>query len=217
MNAFVTSTGFWPRKNARFSSLLAVAIAHIVAIYLFALTPAREVIQNASAMMVTLIHEQPHVEQKRVELPKQKPIKLQPVAVAIVPSPLIAATNAPADISATLLTPPTPAVVVLTAVTPPSVVMPPRFDADYLDNPAPVYPALSRRIGEEGKVMLRVFVDASGAPNRLEIKSTSGSQRLDVAAIEAVRRWKFAPAKLGEKFIDAWVLVPINFSLRSSG
>lgn len=217
MNAFVMPAVFLPRKDLRVSSLVAVAIAHIVGIYLFALTPAREVIHKASALMVTLIHEQPRVEQKLVELPAPKPIKMQLIAVDVVPLPLIATTNAPADISATPLAPPAPAVVVMAAVTPPSVVMPPRFDADYLENPAPVYPALSRRIGEEGRVMLRVFVDASGAPNRLEIKSTSGSQRLDAAAIEAVRRWTFAPAKLGEKFVDAWVLVPINFSLRSSG
>ncbi len=91
----------------------------------------------------------------------------------------------------------------------------PRFDASYLDNPAPAYPPLSRRVGEQGRVLLRVQVDAAGSPSHVEIGSSSGSSRLDQAALEAVRRWRFVPATRGEKAVSAEVLVPIQFNLRS--
>lgn len=90
----------------------------------------------------------------------------------------------------------------------------PRFDADYLDNPRPVYPALARRLGEQGRVLLRVHVAADGLPLDVELQTGSGSPRLDQAAIDTVRRWKFVPARLGGEAIVATVLVPIVFSLK---
>lgn len=90
----------------------------------------------------------------------------------------------------------------------------PRFDADYLDNPAPVYPPLSRRVGEEGKVLLRVYVEPSGVPSRVEVRTSSGYERLDQSAATAVGRWKFLPARLGAEVVGAWVLVPIVFNLK---
>lgn len=87
------------------------------------------------------------------------------------------------------------------------------FDADYLKNPAPSYPTASRRMGEEGKVILRVQVNTLGAPEQVEVKSSSGSSRLDDAALQTVRTWKFIPAKRGETPIESWVMVPINFKI----
>ena len=97
----------------------------------------------------------------------------------------------------------------------PATLTPPRFDANYLDNPAPAYPALSRRLGEEGRVSLRVFVGADGLPAKIELHLSSGYSRLDSVALETVRRWRFDPARLGDERVGAWVVVPISFSLRS--
>lgn len=91
----------------------------------------------------------------------------------------------------------------------------PRFDADYLSNPAPSYPPLSRRLREEGKVMLRVWVDTTGRPCQIELKTSSGSPRLDQAAQAAVWRWQFIPARNGSEVVGAWVLVPITFVLKA--
>ncbi len=88
-----------------------------------------------------------------------------------------------------------------------------RFDADFLRNPAPPYPPLSRRVGEEGKVVLRVSVNPHGNADSVEIRTSSGSSRLDEAARKTVQAWKFIPAKRGETAVQSWVLVPIIFKL----
>jgi periplasmic protein TonB len=96
---------------------------------------------------------------------------------------------------------------------PVAAVVPPRFDAAYLNNPAPPYPAAARRRGEGGRVQLRVLVTAAGRASRVEVSSSSGSSLLDEAAKDAVERWRFQPARRGDEVIDAWVIVPIVFSL----
>lgn len=88
-----------------------------------------------------------------------------------------------------------------------------RFDADYLKNPAPQYPAISRRMGEEGKVTLRVLVTPEGTASAVEIRTSSGSQRLDESAMRTVRLWKFVPARRGDMAEQSWVLVPVIFKL----
>lgn len=91
----------------------------------------------------------------------------------------------------------------------------PHFGAAYLNNPAPTYPPLSRRLGEQGRVLMRVFVNPNGAPTKVQLRESSGHRRLDAAAEAAVRRWRFVPARRGEYPVGAWVLVPIAFNLRS--
>jgi protein TonB len=101
------------------------------------------------------------------------------------------------------------------APTPPAnvPVLQARFDADYLKNPVPPYPPRSRRLGEEGQVVLRVSVNPQGTTDSVEIRTSSGSQRLDEAALSTVRNWKFIPAKRGDTPLQSWVLVPITFKL----
>lgn len=95
------------------------------------------------------------------------------------------------------------------AVPPPLVL--PVFNADYLDNPAPQYPPMSRRLGETGRVLLRVLVSADGHADEVELGTSSGFERLDAAARQAVVRWRFVPARRGDERVAAWVLVPISF------
>lgn len=85
--------------------------------------------------------------------------------------------------------------------------------ASYLNNPAPAYPELSRRTGEQGQVLLRVLVDINGKPSVVELRASSGSGRLDRSALDAVRHWKFVPATQGGEMIAAWVTVPVVFNL----
>ena len=135
--------------------------------------------------------------------PLPQPVQLAAPAESPSPSP-IAVAPAPTPVVA-------PAPVVAAPVAAPTQ---PRFDADYLDNPKPVYPAISRRLNEQGRVMLRVHVTADGNATEVQLHASSGSSRLDQSALDAVRRWKFVPAKLGNDPVAAWVLVPIAFTLK---
>jgi len=81
-------------------------------------------------------------------------------------------------------------------------------------NPAPEYPARARRRGWEGRVLLEVTVDAEGRVAGLRTLESSGYDLLDRAAAEAVRRWRFTPARrLGRQVADT-VEVPVRFALR---
>ena len=62
--------------------------------------------------------------------------------------------------------------------------------------------------------MLRVHVTADGNATEVQLHASSGSSRLDQSALDAVRRWKFVPAKRGPDPVAAWVLVPIAFTLK---
>lgn len=88
--------------------------------------------------------------------------------------------------------------------------------ADYLNNPRPPYPPLSKRLGEEGVVRLNILVNPDGSVARLEVAKSSGYPRLDEAAMKTVQSsWKFEPARQDGKPVAAWVVVPILFTLRS--
>lgn len=87
------------------------------------------------------------------------------------------------------------------------------FSADYLQNPAPVYPLAARRRSLEGRVLLRAQVLESGRCGDIEIRQSSGQQLLDNAALQAVKNWRFIPAMRGDTAISAWVEIPINFKL----
>ncbi len=80
-------------------------------------------------------------------------------------------------------------------------------------HPRPRYPYAARLRGEQGRVVLRVEVDAAGAVRAVSIEASSGSRRLDRAALRAVRRWRFAPATAGGRPVPGEVLVPITFRL----
>ncbi len=93
---------------------------------------------------------------------------------------------------------------------------PPRYHAAYLSNPPPAYPMAARRRGIEGTVLVRAEISAGGECQRVELKKTSGHEMLDNAALEAVKTWRFVPAKRGGQAVVAWVEVPITFKLENN-
>ena len=90
----------------------------------------------------------------------------------------------------------------------------PQYQSASLRNPAPSYPPLSRRFGEQGEVMLRVLVSPAGEALQVELLASSGHRRLDEAARKMVAKWRFIPAQRGQEKVQAWVRVPVLFQLR---
>jgi protein TonB len=99
------------------------------------------------------------------------------------------------------------------AIPAPSVYQAPDFNAAYLHNPPPHYPAVSRRLGEEGRVLLRVEVTEQGKAAAVVIHAGSGFSRLDKEALDAVKTWRFVPAKRDGREVSAIVIVPVKFSI----
>ncbi len=82
-----------------------------------------------------------------------------------------------------------------------------------LGNPRPRYPWISRRRGEQGRVVLEVAVAADGRAKEVRVKRSSGSARLDRAALAAVRAWRFKPALSYGRAVAGRIDVPIVFRL----
>lgn len=156
----------------------------------------------------------PELPKPQIVPPKPRPVERRPIPRPIhEATPLAIPAEVPVGATPVEVPLPTPISVPPAPPSPPAPSKP-RFDADYLDNPKPAYPYVSRKLKEEGRVVLRVQVAASGLPTDVALQGSSGFDRLDQAALEAVRRWKFVPAKRGDELVAASVLVPIVFSLK---
>jgi protein TonB len=84
------------------------------------------------------------------------------------------------------------------------------------ETPQPQAPDSARREGKEGRVLLRVLVDEDGRTKAIEVNQSSGHDMLDRAATEAIKKWRFVPARAGGKPIETWVKVPIEFQLSNA-
>ena len=92
----------------------------------------------------------------------------------------------------------------------------PSTDADYLQNPRPVYPPLSKRLGEQGQVVYSVLIGADGLPISAKLIKSSGFERLDAAAYAAVMSWRYVPGKRNGVATQMSYNAPINWVLESS-
>ena len=133
------------------------------------------------------------------------PAPNSPTAVATPPAPLpaITAPQAPAA---------TPVVAMTAPPAPPRVELP-SSDAEYLQNPKPPYPPLSKRLGEQGTVLVQVQIGVDGHALKGEIKRSSGFDRLDQAAMATVLKWRYVPGKRAGIPETMWFTVPIEFVL----
>ncbi|MBE9546403.1 MAG: energy transducer TonB [Proteobacteria bacterium] len=86
----------------------------------------------------------------------------------------------------------------------------PRYD----ENVPPIYPAIARKRGYEGVVLLSAEILIDGRVGELKIKKSSGYNILDRSALKAVKKWKFEPAKRMGYPITMWVEVPVKYVLR---
>jgi protein TonB len=88
------------------------------------------------------------------------------------------------------------------------------YKAAYLNNPRPAYPLLAIRQGAQGQVLLLVEVLTDGRAGRIDLEKSSGHAALDAAAINAVRAWRFTPARKDGLLATQTVSIPIQFNLK---
>lgn len=214
---------FWTPQRLLVACLLASILVHVVMfvwwpvwkrqaaevpvpvldVVLVAATP-QAVAEPAPVTPAATANPQRRIESKQAELLSRT---VSPVPDTPEAAPQVAAASSES-----------PRVVVETKVPQASVeapATPPLFNAAYLRNPAPVYPPIARRSGDQGTVMLKVLVSPEGTPLRVELDQSSGSKSLDGAALDAVKGWRFVPARRGAQNIEGWVRVPVVFKLES--
>ena len=158
-----------------------------------------------------------------IEPPKPKEVRTPPP-----PRPVAIRTPAPAPAApvgviepqppAPPLAPPAPPAPPTPPSPPPAPPAPPAVqlpssNADYLNNPKPVYPAMSKRLGEQGKTIVRVLIGVDGMPKSASIRQSSGYERLDEAARTAVMSWRYVPGKRNGVVEPMEFNVPINWVL----
>ena len=214
--------GFRPGRNAIIAvAVVALHVGFIWALQSGLLMRAAEIIVPAEVLSqfieppapkVTPVPPAPPSPPKAIKRVEAKAPAPQPLAIADpTPSP-----NAPTGVTAPQPAPaPVAAAVAVAPVAPPSppAIQLPSSDASYLQNPKPPYPALSRRLNEQGKTTVRVLIGIDGLPQRAEIAKSSGFDRLDQAAITTIMGWRYVPGKRGGVAEAMWFNVPINWVL----
>jgi protein TonB len=228
-----------PTTKPSYGLMALVVAMHIGGmVYLVNSKPTPPVVKPVTPMMVSLVSTPapepepelvPLVEPQPVIKPVPKPVVKQKPIVKETPKPEPVVVEKPA-IAEPVSAPEPPPVETAPAVEakapvvaeapkvepqPEPQIEPPKFGAAYLHNPAPAYPASSRRAGEQGRVLLRVLVSTNGSAETVDLEDSSGFEKLDDAAIKAVKKWRFIPAKRSSEAISAYVLVPVKFSLES--
>jgi protein TonB len=94
---------------------------------------------------------------------------------------------------------------------PPKVI--PASAVQYLEPPVLEYPRASRRAGESGRVLLRVYIDETGLPRQVLLAQSSGFARLDDAALTAMKKARFKPYTENGQPTAGWAPAPIDFEL----
>lgn len=213
------------------ASLTGVALAHAGLLGLLLLAPATPKTTPPRPLMVSLIETpvkalQPQPEpEPRPQPPKAvaKPLPVPVLATEPTPTPVtqpVVDVPKPAPLPESVpevLPPPAPVMDTPKPAPPPPPAPTPPRPADYLNNPKPPYPALSRRHLEEGVVWLRALINPDGSVARLELHKSSGHKRLDDSAFNTVKNsWKFEPARQGGEPVAEWVKFPVDFTLTRS-
>ena len=221
-----------PKKPFSRNAAIAIAVVVLHIAFLWALQSgllmrAAELVVPAEILTQFIEPPTPKVEPLIPALPKPQalptPVKktVAKPAVQPAPQPLVIADPTPSPNAPVGVTTPQPALAAVTAPVAAAAAGPaaapavqlPSSDADYLQNPRPPYPPISRRLNEQGKTTVRVLIGPDGLPQRSEIAKSSGFERLDQAAMATVMRWRYVPGKRGGVPEAMWFNVPINWVL----
>ena len=219
--SFPLSATRMPIQNRRLLIASSVLVLHLAALWLLQsglmqrvveiIVPV-EVLSEFISPPAPVAERLPAPPARPKQLPPPVPPQAQPTPPQPVASTEPAPVQAPAPVATTPAAPPIEAATVATAPAAARIELP-SSNAAYLNNPRPAYPALSRRLGEQGKVVVRVLIGVDGTAQQAEIRTSSGYERLDQAALATVRSWRYVPGKRGGVPEAMWFNVPINFVL----
>jgi protein TonB len=211
-------------KCARLGPLAAIVLLHLVLFYMLQSGLLHKVAHAALPEVINISFIAPPFPLKPSPPAPLKTVRLAHRAPAIVP-PLPVSTRAPAEPAITVppaqaaeavpsLAAAAPAPAAPAAQPAPTPAVPHTVSSvEYIRPPQPVYPAMSRRLGETGTVVLRILIGEKGQPEQVLVQKSSGSSSLDEAGRQAALRALFKPHFEDGKPVAVFVLVPLNFQL----
>jgi protein TonB len=210
MLQFTYASAHPPVQRTAATVVLCVVALHVLAIASLLLSPSTTAIDNQQSIALEMVlapvsHTPAKAQQQPVATQTAAPKSAATKAEQATPSSAPATHSADATPAAT----PTQSGQAKGA---PAFSLP-SSEAHGLSNPKPAYPRVSRRLNEQGQVLIRVFVAVDGSPQQGEIKTSSGFDRLDQEALRTVMHWRFVPGQRLGTPEAMWFNVPINFVL----
>lgn len=210
------SAGFAAQRQPNWIAIAFILAAHAVLLFALVKFDVISVVKPKSKPLVVdlvmLPADPPPVAPAKQELAPPPPVAPAIVAPkAVVPTPV----SAPV-VAVTQIAPPPKAVIVAPSA-PAAPIGPVSVDdlsSKMISAPPPKYPVESRRRKEQGTVFLAVLVGIDGNVAEIGVSRSSGSARLDRAALEAVRRWRWSPVKRGDMAVTVRGIVDIPFVLQ---
>jgi protein TonB len=205
---------FAPERLAGLTLVIALHAALLYGLWQHRLIPGAD---EAVTLFVNFIAPPPPPEKKPVIQPPPEP-KPQPVEK---PQPRQIVAEAPVIAPTEPVVPPPPPAPpppVIEAPAPPAapIALSGELAVVCAERPSPHYPPISRRMNEEGTVVLRVELDENGRIGATRIHASSGHPRLDEAALAAVRNWRCTAAQRGGQPVRATALQPFKFILQGN-
>ena len=209
--------------KSRVFSFAAIVVAHLALFYALEHGLLSHAVQILPREVMMTFVEPPAVKAE----PPPKPIPTKKLTSVQVPAPVVPHISPVVEIPAevhqitTQAAPPAPQPAPLMAKleaspTPVATAQPKQISAvEYVRAPQADYPPMSKRMGEEGKVTLRVLVNEKGQAEKVDIQKSSGSNRLDEAAKVAILRAIFKPYLEDGKALTVIATATISFSLSS--
>ena len=184
---------------------ITVAIHVLGAVAFMQMTYQKRSAELPQAIIATVIDETPPTE---APPPQYSPPPMDVMYSLPTPDPVVVDTEI---VAATAITTTSMSDAPASTATPPMV-----ESVEYVRAAPPVYPKESQRRHEHGTVILRVLVDAEGRPAQIQVERSSGFERLDNAARDAVAKFLFRPYEVNGTRQAAQVLIPIGFDRRAS-
>lgn len=216
------------KLRAKFGPLGVVLAIHAILFYLVYSGMLTRMVDTTlqQAVMVTFVAPpaRPKPPPPAAAAPKVVPVaKIRPPLLPRVPAPVVQVVQAAVQPNVISVMPaaapadkaPAPATVSAPAAPVPGTPKTITSGVEYIQAPQPVYPPMSKRMGEQGKVILRVLVSETGKPGEVQVQTSSGSARLDEAGRQAAMRAVFKPHLEDGRAVAVYVIVPLNFQLAS--
>jgi protein TonB len=210
------------RLRAKFGPLVLIVAAHTLVLYGIYSGLLHRVAQSALPQEVFVSFIAPPPPKPAPLLPLAQVPTLPPPAIsapttAISIAPLENAITLPPPAAAAAEKPATPTVAAAAPAAPAPAAGPRTVTSgvEYLQAPRPVYPTLSKRMGEQGTLVLRILVNEKGLPDQVQVQTSSGFARLDEAGRQAALHALFKPYLEDGRPVAVFVIVPLNFTLAS--